>query len=61
MSAKQLDRKARALQAASAYKRKEFWRETRTPLWLLIGRIIFLTLEKNIVRDCDWTFLFFHA
>ena len=25
--------KARALQAASAYKRRDFWRETHTPLW----------------------------
>ena len=25
----------------------EFWRKTHTPLWLLIGRIIFLTLEKT--------------
>jgi len=33
-------RKARALQAGCAYKRREFWRETHTPLWLLIGRII---------------------
>ena len=43
-----------ALQAVSAYKRREFWRETHTPLWLLIGRIIFLTREKNIVRHCYW-------
>ena len=27
--------------AASCTKRREFWRETHTPLWLLIGRIIF--------------------
>ena len=27
--------------AASCNKRREFWRETHTPLWLLIGRIIF--------------------
>ena len=33
--------------AASCNKRREFWRETRTPLWLLIGRIIFLTREKT--------------
>ena len=33
--------------AASAYKRRDFWRETYTPLWLLIGRII------TIVRDSD--------
>ena len=36
-----------ALQAASAYKRREFWRETHTPLWPMIGRIIFLTREKT--------------
>ena len=33
--------------AASCNKRREFWRETRTPLWLLIGHIIFLTREKK--------------
>ena len=33
--------------AASCNKRRAFWRETRTPLWLLIGRIIFLTREKT--------------
>ena len=27
--------------AASCIKRREFWREIHTPLWLLIGRIIF--------------------
>ena len=32
---------------ASCNKRREFWRETHTPLWLLIGRIIFLTREKT--------------
>ena len=32
---------------ASCKKRREFWRETHTPLWLLIGRIIFLTCEKT--------------
>ena len=47
--------------AASCNKRQEFWRETRTPLWLLIGRIIFLTREKDIIRDSDWTYHFFHA
>ena len=26
--------------------RRKFWRETHTPLWLLIGRIIFFTREK---------------
>ena len=34
-------------QVTSCNKRREFWRETRTPLWLLIGRIIFLTREKT--------------
>ena len=33
--------------AASCNKRREFYRETHTPLWLLIGRIIFLTREKT--------------
>ena len=33
--------------AASCIKRREFWRETHTPLWLLIGRIVFLTREKT--------------
>ena len=56
--------------AVSSNKRREFWRETHTPLWLLIGRIIFLTREKTsfailigriifspvktIVRSSDW-------
>ena len=35
------------LQAASAYKKREFWRETHTSLRLLTGRIIFLTREKT--------------
>ena len=48
-----------ALQAASAYKKKEFWRATHTPLRLLTGRIIFLTREKTpfaspVVRSSDW-------
>ena len=33
--------------AASRNKRREFWREIHTPLWLLIGRIFFLTREKK--------------
>ena len=33
--------------AASCNKRQEFWRETHTPLWSLIGCIIFLTREKT--------------
>ena len=33
--------------AASANKRRKFWRETHTPLWPLIGRIIFLISEKT--------------
>ena len=33
--------------AANCNKRREFWRETHTPLWPLIGRIIFLTREKT--------------
>ena len=31
-------------------------RGIHTPLWLLIGCIIFLTREKHIVRDSDWTY-----
>ena len=38
---------ARVLQAASATNRREFWRETRTLLWLLIERIIFLSRDKT--------------
>ena len=33
--------------ALSCNKRRHFWRETHTPLWLLIGRIVFLTREKT--------------
>ena len=34
--------------SANSEKRWEFWRETHsTPLWLLIGRIIFLTCEET--------------
>ena len=33
--------------AASCNKRREFWRETHTPLWHLIGRIIFFTCENH--------------
>ena len=36
-----------ALQAASAYKRREFWRETHTPLWLMIGRIIHVKITSS--------------
>ena len=39
--------KEMALQASSAYKRQELWREPHTPLWPLIGHIIFLTREKS--------------
>ena len=52
-------RKARGLQVASAYKRQEFWRKTHTPLWLLIGRIIFLTLEKTSFAIVIGLFFFF--
>ena len=38
--------------AASCNKRREFWRETHTPLWLLIGRIIFFTCENH--RSLLW-------
>ena len=43
-----------ALQAASVYKRREFRRETHTPLWLLIGRIILFSSVKTVVRSSDW-------
>ena len=48
--------------AASCNKRREFWRETHTPLWLLIGRIIFLSREKKhrfCGSDWEYHFLFF--
>ena len=38
--------------AASCNNRREFWRETHTPLWLLIGRIIFFTCENH--RSLLW-------
>ena len=40
--------------ATSCNKRREFWRETHTPLWLqvLIGRIIFFTCENH--RSLLW-------
>ena len=41
-----------ALQASGAHKRREFWRETHTPLWLLIGSIIFLSCENH--RSLLW-------
>ena len=34
----------------------ETWLETHAPLLVLIGRIIFLTLEKKIVLDSGWTY-----
>ena len=42
--------------AASCIKRREFWREIHTPLWLLIGRIIFFFFSrvKTILRSSDW-------
>ena len=45
-----------ALQGASAYRRREFWRETHTPLSPLIGRIIFLTRDligRIIFSTCE--------
>ena len=38
--------------AASCNKRREFWRETHKPLWLLIWRIIFFTCENH--RSLLW-------
>ena len=37
----------RELQAASTYKRREIWHETHEPMWLLIGRIVFLHVKKK--------------
>ena len=51
----------RALQAASAYKRREFWREAHTPLWLLIGRVIFLTSEETSFDILIGRIILFHA
>ena len=45
--------------AASCNKRWEFWRETHTPLWLLIGRIIFLTHEKTSLAILIGRIIFF--
>ena len=45
--------------AASCNKRREFWRETRTPLWPLIGRIIFLTREKTSLAILIGRIIFF--
>ena len=42
----------RITKALQARERGEFWRESHPPLWLLIGRIFFLT-----VRDFECTFL----
>ena len=46
--------------AASCNKRREFGRETHSPLRLLIGRIIFSHTWKNIVRDSHWRYHFFY-
>ena len=46
--------------AASCNKRREFWRETHTPLWLLMGRIIFLTREKTSFAILIGRIIFFH-
>ena len=43
-------------------KRLETWCGTNAPLWLLIGRIIFLTHENTIIHNySDWTIFFFHV
>ena len=44
---------------ASCNKRREFWHETHTPLWLLIGRINFLTCEKTSFAILIWRIIFF--
>ena len=46
---------------ASCNKRWEFWRETRTALWLLIGRIIFLRREKTSFAILIGRIVFFHV
>ena len=46
--------------AASCNERREFWRETHTPLWLLIGLIIFLTHEKTSFAILIGRIIFFH-
>ena len=45
--------------SASCKKRREFWRETHTPLWLLIGGIIFLTCEKTSLAILIGRIIFF--
>ena len=45
--------------AASCNKRQEFRRETRTSLWLLIGRISFLTREKTSFAILTGRIIFF--
>ena len=48
MSAKRRRKRRCKVQAPIKHvKRREFWRENHTPLWLLIGRIIFLIREKT--------------
>ena len=45
----------------TAIKGGEFWRETHTPLWLLIGRITFLTWEKTSFAILIKRIIFFHV
>ena len=47
--------------AASCNKRQQFWRETHTPLCLLVGRIIFLTREKTSFAILIGRIMFFHV
>ena len=49
------------VQAASAYKRREFWRETHRLLWLLIGRIIFFTREETLFTILIGLIIFLHV
>ena len=43
-------------------KRREIWRETHVPMWLLIGRVIFLTREKSSFAFLIGRIIFFfHA
>ena len=47
--------------AASCNKSREFWRETHTPLWLLIGRIIFLTRKETSFAILIGRIIFFRC
>ena len=44
---------------AALQEKAGIWRETLTPLWLLIGRIIFLTHEKTSFAILTGRIIFF--